>query len=369
MEDTAENTRKLYNGVLDQLPVGIMIADVRGQITCFNAVAEDLLGLKNNQVIGRSCREIFGPRIFLDCPETMFDLINDALERGIIYDQVELNALIKGAPGILKVSTRMLKNGGEDQGVLLYFSDCTTAKILEEQVRRNECLSVIGQMAAGICHEIRNPLQSVKGFVQLIQENNKSPQEISDYTEIIIDEINRINSIIKEYLQLARAPVARYEKKDLNSIVSEIILLVSSEAILRNVVIEEDLGKMIPLLMLDESRIKQVLINILANALAAIPGQGTIEVKTWYDFHFREACISIADNGIGMDKKTLDQIGRPFFTTKENGTGLGLAVSYRIIQEHGGRIQVESAPGKGTKFTIILPELAGLEEKTENKEC
>ncbi|MGI6683954.1 MAG: two-component system sensor histidine kinase NtrB [Bacillota bacterium] len=352
--------------ILDQLPIGIIVADTQGIITCINTLTEELLGIRKDQVIGRDYGEIQCPMVFLDCTENLLDLLGDALNRGIFYDQVELSALINGNPSTLRISSRTIKEGEKCVGVLLFFTDCTIEKALEEQVERNECLRAVGQMAAGICHEIRNPLQSVKGFVQLLQEKDKFNQETCCYTEIMLSEINRINSIIKEYLQLARPSAVKLERKDIDLIVSEVTMLVNSQAILRNVVIEQDLTKKMPLIMMDESRIKQVLVNILANALAAIPDKGIIKIKTWYDYYYREAYISIADNGIGMDQKTMDKIGSPFFTTKEEGTGLGLAVSYRIVKEHGGRIQVESSLGKGTKFTIILPESAGLGEKIKN---
>lgn len=367
MKDTGDNNGNLWTGILDQLPLGIIIIDARGIITRINSFAEELLGLEKDLLIGASCRERICPQVFLDCPDTIFDLMRDALDRGIVYDQVDLDALLKGNRVTLRISTRLIKEGEKYTGVLLYFTDYTAEKILEEQVRRNECLTAAGQMAAGICHEIRNPLQSVRGFVQLFQERDMSTQEASGYTEIIISEIDRMNALIKEYLQLARPTAAKFAARDLNAVVGEVVLLISSEAILRNIMIEENFSPKMPVIMLDESRIKQVLINILSNALDAIFDQGTIEVKTWFDFYYREAYIYIADSGIGMDQATVAQLGKPFFTTKEEGTGLGLVVSYRIIEDHGGRILVESSPGKGTKFTIILPESAGLGEKIKNK--
>lgn len=355
-----------WSGVLDQLPEGIIFTDCQGIITYINAAAEKLLGLEKGKVIGRSYQEVSCPRVSLDNKGNLFDFIGDALKRGIFYDRVELGCLVQGNKSVVRISTRLLKTGEGWTGILMFFSDCSIEKIFEEQVQRKESLVLVGQMAAGICHEIRNPLQSIKGFVQLLQEKNKENQEISSYSEIIISEINRINSIIKEYLQLVRPPASKFESKNINQIINEVIMLADSEAILRNVVIEKKLSSKMPLIMVDESRIKQVLINILSNALAAITDGGTIRICSWFSYRFREACISILDNGIGMDEKTLSQIGSPFFTTKEEGTGLGLTVSYRIVQDHGGRIEVESSLGKGTKFTIILPETAGMKKKIKN---
>lgn len=355
--------REIDYGILDYVPVAMIMVNDQGTLTGINSAAERILDLTREEVLGRFFEGLNSPRIVLDWPHPIFDFIGDTLYRGIVYDEVELCAQIGGNRGIIKVSTCLFKNGDKIAGVLLTVKDYTEIKLLEEQVQRNECLTVVGQMAAGICHEIRNPLQSVKGFVQLLQEQNKGNQDICCYTDIVVGEINRINAIIKEFLQLARPSETKFERKDLNSLVREVVMLVNSEAILRNIVLEERYGKKIPSLMLDEARIKQVLINLLFNALAAIPCAGTIKVATCYDFYYNEARIVVADNGVGMDPETLEHIGSPFFTTKEEGTGLGLAVSYRIIHDHGGRIQVESDLGKGTTFTVILPELAGLGEK------
>lgn len=363
VENAQRHEKELFGGMLDYLPLAIITIDSQGIITFINSHGEEILGLKREQEIGRPIQAISCENVLLDGSNSLFDLMGDTLHRGIVYHEVELGAFINGNQGTVKISTCILKGKEQPAGVLLVLTDYTVGKFLEEQVQRNECLSVVGQMAAGICHEIRNPLQSVKGFVQLLQEKNKCNQDVSSYTEIVISEINRISSIIKEFLQLARPSTIKFERRDINSLVRDVVMLVNSEAILRNVVIEERYGKKMPYLMLDEPRIKQVLINILSNALAAIPCAGTIEVATWYDFHLNEARISIADNGVGMDQDTIEHIGSPFFTTKEEGTGLGLAVSYRIIQDHGGRIMVESFLGKGTTFIIVLPELAGLGEK------
>lgn len=362
-ENAQKHDRQLFTSVLDCLPAAIIMVNPQGIITFINSYGEEILGLKRKSGLGRLIHEISTENTVSDGFNFVLELINDTLHRGIVYRDVEQSAFVKGKQCTFKSSTCLLKDEDKMEGILLFLRDYTEGKLFEEQVQRNECLSVVGQMAAGICHEIRNPLQAVKGFVQLLQEQNRSNGNISSYTEIIVSEINRINDIIKEFLQLARPSEIKLEKKNLNNLVREVVMLVNTEAILHNVVIEEDYGKKVPALMLDQSRMKQVLINILSNALAAIPAAGTIQIKTYYDFYLNEARISITDNGVGMDQETIRRIGSPFFTTKEEGTGLGLAVSYRIIQDHGGRIMVESALGKGTTFTIALPELAGLGEK------
>jgi len=363
VENVRRQDKELFSRILDNLPLAIITVNSQGITTFINSYGEEMLGLKRQREISRPIKEISCEKILLDGPNSVFDFLEDTLCRGIVYNEVELGAFINGNQGTVRISTCILKNNEKLDGVLLILTDYSVGKFLEEQVQRNECLSVVGQMAAGICHEIRNPLQSVKGFVQLMQEKNKWNKDVCSYTEIVISEINRISAIIKEFLQLARPSEIKFEQKDINRLVRDVVLLINSEAILRNVDIEESYGKRMPSLMLDEPRIKQVLINILSNALAAIPCAGTIRVATCYDFHLNEARISVTDTGVGMDKNTIEHIGSPFFTTKEEGTGLGLAVSYRIIQDHGGRIMVDSALGKGTTFTIILPELAGLSEK------
>jgi signal transduction histidine kinase len=340
----------------DRLPLFIIIVNQEGAITYINNYGADFLDLPRQEVVGKNFRECIGKRIVLDSSLELSDFITDTLDHRIAYEEVPIGAWINGVKGTVQLTTFTLYRKECFRGVFVMLSDDKLSKLFEEKIERNECLTTVGQMAAGICHEIRNPLQSIKGFVQLLEEENRENENLQVYGEIIINEIDRTNGIIQEFLQLAKPTSTKFQRKDLNALVREVVLLMSSEALMQNVVIEAHFDEKIPLIPVDESRMKQVLINLFSNAFGAIPASGLIQIATEYDELLKEVKIVISDNGTGMDPETLACISKPFFTTKEEGTGLGLPICFSIIADHKGQILVESIIGQGTSFTIILPE-------------
>lgn len=344
--------------ILDRMPFVIFIVSKEETIVYINDYGAEFINLNRQDVVSKKLQECMGKRVILDGSLELSDFIKDTLYHRIAYEQVPVGVRINGTREMVRLTTYTLNQKEGFQGTFVMLTDDRTGKVFEEQIERNECLTAVGQMAAGICHEIRNPLQSVKGFVQLLGEENQDNENVKAYGEIIISEIDRANGIIQEFLQLAKPSVAKFLRKDMNALVEEVILLMSSEALMQNVAIKARFDEKMPLMLVDESRIKQVLINLLSNAFGAITAQGLIEIDTKYDAEAAEAKVTISDNGTGMDPETLACINQPFFTTKEGGTGLGLPICYSIIEDHGGHIQVESALGKGTTCTIILPESA-----------
>lgn len=355
----------LYRSIIESVESGIVTVDTSGTVNYINAAGEKFFGLNRVQVLNRQLWDIKSRNLMINRLPSVFTLLEDVLVRGVCYDGIELDGMLNGTKSVFNISAKMLKDRtGLPVGAFLILRDHSINRMLEDQVQRNECLSVVGQLAAGITHEIRNPLQSIKGFVQLLQEKNCNQQKIQVYAEVITGEIERINGIITEFLMLSRPAAAVFAPGDLNHLVQDVVLLMQSEAQLHQVRVETVYGKRLPLILLDQAQIKQVLINLFYNALGAMPEGGILKITTWYDFHFQEVKIRISDSGTGMDDATLRQIAEPFFTTKEEGTGLGLPVSYRIVQSHGGRIEVSSAVNQGTTFTIVLPGPAIL-KKTE----
>lgn len=234
---------------------------------------------------------------------------------------------------------------------LTVFRDITERLKMEDQLRKSDMLNVVGELAAGIAHEIRNPMTSLKGFIQLLRSN------ISGYTmyfNIITAELDRIESIINEFLVLAKPQMMQYSKRDIVQIMQETIHLLHGEAMLNNVQFRTDFSKDLPLIYCEPNRIKQVFINIIKNAIEVMTKGGFITISIQKKDE-NTLQIAIQDEGIGMNEEKLKKLGQPFYTTKERGTGLGLMVSYKIIEEHQGEIFVESEEGKGTTFHLFLP--------------
>nr|WP_249317152.1 ATP-binding protein [Bacillus sp. FJAT-50079] len=229
------------------------------------------------------------------------------------------------------------------------FKDITELKEKTNQIKQLDKLGAVGQLAAGIAHEIRNPLTSVKGFVQLLAEETNSK-----YSQIITSEIERIEFIMNEFLVLAKPQQEmKLKNGNINDIVKDVISFMNPEALLHNVEICMDFNEA-PQVYCESKQIKQVIINMIKNAIEAMPIGGTIHIRT-ATLPNGYATIEINDEGIGIAKERLKRLREPFYSNKEKGTGLGVMICYKIIEDHGGTIQFTSKEGQGTKVQIFLP--------------
>ena len=261
------------------------------------------------------------------------------------------------------------EGGGQPAAGMLQVEDLSDAVRLENEIRRltrdadamygaenllqNEKLAAAGQLAAGIAHEIRNPLTSLKGFLQLLKSGSSSAAKREAYLTIMLEELGRIEQILGELLVLSRPRAAQFAKTGIAQMIRHVVLLLQPQAVMRGVEI-----RVLPIpeeayIYCDENQIKQVLINIVKNGIEAMEHGGILTIGAAAERDIAE--IRIADQGTGIPPDKLERLGSPFFTTKENGTGLGLTVCYRIVRNHGGRIEVDSRPGEGTTFILYLP--------------
>lgn len=228
--------------------------------------------------------------------------------------------------------------------------DITQRIAAEEQVARSEKLSLTGQLAAGIAHEIRNPLTAIKGFLQLFDSGYSLKKE---HVQVMNSELMRIESILNELLLLAKPHEMRFVRKDLNQIIRQVVTLMQTEAIMKDVLLRFAPSEGELMVDCDENQLKQVFINLIKNGMEAMEHGGELTVET----AISKECIAatFTDQGRGMTKEQMEKIGQPFFTTKEEGTGLGLAVSYTIIESHGGNVKINSELNRGTAFIVQLP--------------
>ncbi|MFY0759260.1 ATP-binding protein [Metabacillus dongyingensis] len=279
----------------------------------------------------------------------------------------------KRAEGKLETSYRK-KSGGEfyahvqfkmyydNEGYLIgtvgTIQDITDRKLEEREWRemnehlalKSQKLSIAGQLAAGIAHEVRNPLTSISGFLQLIK--NEFPDK-DTYFDIIFGEIKRIELVLSEMLVLAKPQAIHFREKNMISILDQVAVLIESNAILHNIQIEKSLPSTEIIVECDENQLKQVFINLIKNAIEALPDGGNIHMSCRLKGEY--VIIAIEDDGMGIPKEKISKLGEPFFSTKEKGTGLGLTVCLRIIKDHYGHINVNSSLNKGTTFEVVLP--------------
>jgi two-component system sporulation sensor kinase A len=291
-----------------------------------------------------------------------FDIVHQDYRAHIksIFDKVEREKVVIG-PSEYKIVTSDHKvidvetifipiTYGRKPASLYVSRDITERKRMEEALRKADTLSIAGNLAAGVAHEVRNPLTVIRGFIQLFKQQDN---ENSHYFDIILKEVDRIEFIISEFLMLSKPQSVTYKENSIQKIIQHTVALFETQAIMKNIEIIAIYDDNLPLIECEENQLKQVFINLLKNAMEAMPAGGaiTVEVKR------REEGIVIffTDQGCGIPVEKISKLGEPFYTTKEKGTGLGLMVSYNIIKNHKGKIKVTSTPGEGTSFEIFLP--------------
>lgn len=240
-------------------------------------------------------------------------------------------------------------------GKPLYFimqlQDVTKRKEAEDLLRKSEKLSAVGQLAAGVAHEVRNPLTVLKGFAQVLQSMDSKHAQ---YYNLMLSEVERIEGIISEFLMMARPKETEFGLFHLHDIISSVVALMETKAIMSNIRISAQLDSEIEIIECDEGQLKQVMINIIQNAMEAMPNGGEISVNT-LSIEKNRFILSISDQGCGIPEDRIPRLGEPFYSNKEKGTGLGLMICYQIIEKHRGSIHVKSKLNEGTTFEITLP--------------
>ncbi|THF81765.1 two-component system sensor histidine kinase NtrB [Cohnella fermenti] len=256
-------------------------------------------------------------------------------------------------------------SGAEVIGAHVMFRDVTQVIRLEEQIRHSDRLKLIGEVAAGTAHEIRNPLTAIKGFMQLMDKSliDREMNRERDFVQIVLSELERVNGLVNDILLLSKPKEVKLSPTRVGSIVKDMIPMLRNEAIMRGVIVHYEPWTEGPLILADKEMLKQVFLNLGKNAIEAMDGGGVLTVRERRGAASEvEATVDIIDTGPGIEQEYLERIFDPFFTTKEQGTGLGLSICRRIVHEMGGAIQVETGP-EGTMFSIALPTLASSDKR------
>ena len=246
-------------------------------------------------------------------------------------------------------------NSGTLLGYIILFRDLSEVQELKEEVERSTRLASIGRLAAGVAHEIRNPLSSIKGFATYFGERYKDIPEDKDTARIMVNEVERLNRVISQLLEFARPLDIKKKAVDIKKIIKHSAKMIERDAAEKNIQVQVEIPLDIPDISIDSDRINQVFLNLFLNSIEAMDSGGELSVTVNYDARTEIMKITVGDTGKGIDTDELGNIFDPYFTTKQSGTGLGLAIVHRIIESHNGEIRVESTPGKGTSVIIALP--------------
>jgi len=345
-----DDLRVIQDHILRSVGSGIVTMNMAGEITSWNNAAEQITGYRFDEA-RNSWKSIFGDSI-----KGLFGHTDDLKERPVRFEgQIAKKG---GSTAILGFTASLLKDDLDFvRGIILTFQDITRLIEMEEQMRRQERLASVGGLAAGIAHEIRNPLASLSGSIQMLQGELDLEDDHRHLMDIVLRETDRLNTIITEFLDYARPRSSQRERVDLHALMHETIALFNNGRNFRPGI--EVRCEVAPQLTIsgDPQRLRQVFWNLLINAAQAIRDGGAISISAapGSGDHAEEAIIRISDNGTGIAEENLQSIFDPFFTTKTDGTGLGLAIVYRIIEDLGGSIDVKSELDKGSIFTIRLP--------------
>jgi two-component system nitrogen regulation sensor histidine kinase GlnL len=352
-----------YEALVSGLPDALVGVDADLRIILWNPAAEDLLGRSARRVTGRALKEVFPPET------SLVRHLTDTLATG--QSRSESSAVIEGPDGrpvhVSLVTAPLAGRSGAVTSAVAVVRDISRLRQLESEVRRGETLAAAGQMAVGLAHEIRNPLSAIRGAVQLMQRELGDEARWGEYTAVLLKEVTRVNSIIEMLLDLGRPVTLRAVPLNVHQLLERVALLLEEEAASLGVQFVRRYDPSLPPILADEDRIVQVFHNLVRNAIEAMPGGGRLTLVTRLSMNqlFAKvdlgqgqkslAEIQIADEGQGIPEATRDKLFTPFFTTKNRGLGLGLALCHRIVEEHKGAIQVTSEPGRGTAVSCFLP--------------
>ncbi|MDF2958751.1 MAG: two-component system sensor histidine kinase [Paenibacillus sp.] len=345
-EKQLEQSEQRYKSLFRHNPDPICSFDRNGFCTSANPALFSMTGYTEEELLHKSIHHLIVP----DHLERWHDFFADTLQGQTRH--YEVTFLHKNGSSVeLSILNVPIVVNGQLNGVYMIGKDISERKRAEEMLIRSEKLSIVGQLAAGVAHEIRNPLTSLKGFVQLMQTKVTG---FDSYFEIMKDELERINFIVSEFLVIAKPQSVRYQIKDALQILQNTVVLLGSQAMIHNVELLTEVEDDLPKINCDENQIKQVFINILNNSIESMPNGGNIRMEL-LNADQQHIMIRFTDEGCGIPEERIPRLGEPFYTTKEKGTGLGLMVTFKIIENHGGRMRIHSEVNKGTTVEIILP--------------
>lgn len=331
--------------ILNSLTTPVLILNQQGLIISYNEAFTDLTGYTEEVITNRNIKEL----------KNLLKFKKNSKKKNNMYEYTILTAAGEKRDLSLRFSP-FYDPSQKYNGNIIFALDVTENKEEQEKLSQQEKLAALGKMAAGIVHEIKNPLTTMKGFCQMITLNSRN-EKVLKYAKIIENEISDLNKVISEFLNFAKPQIPVLKKVNLNQLLRSMEVLMEGNCFMKNIELKFIFQEFSQNISADEAQLKQVLLNIMENAIDAVglKKEPLIVIETGLLNRNKECYISITDNGEGMSKESKQNIGTPFFTTKDKGTGLGLSICFQIIKEHKGKIKIKSELNKGTTFTLIFP--------------
>jgi two-component system sensor histidine kinase HydH len=335
------------DNVVEHMPIGLIALDDQGRIAAFNNTAESVLQLSHRQVVGQDAETILPPELCteLKCSEIQKEVIEKELDCTVGDGKI--------VP--LEIGASLLEDENRTSlGYVILFKDLTEVRSLRREIERSRRLASVGRLAAGVAHEIRNPLSSIKGFATYFKERYQDSPQDQKTADIMISEIDRLNRVVGQLLEFARPVPVSPQPTSLKNLVADSVRLIEHQAAEKNITVKTLISAKINEGMVDPDRLNQILINLYLNAIESMEPGGQLDVKLTEKGDNRIG-IDVSDTGCGIAGENIARIFDPYFTTKSTGTGLGLAIAHNIMEAMGGQIGVQSRPGQGTTFSLSIP--------------
>jgi two-component system, NtrC family, nitrogen regulation sensor histidine kinase GlnL len=349
-----------WEQIINNLEDGVVNVDQDGKVVFLNEAAEVLSGISSGRALQQPLQQIFKQEPWL------IDLVKKTRppRQESARGEGDLSTRWGRKKPVSVTASPLQDRHGHFLGSILLIRDIKHRRELEEDLKRADRLVMMGTLAAGLAHEIRNPLGGIKGAAQLLRRSIDAQSSLREYTDIMVREVDRVNQLIEQLLDLSRPPQLILAPVNIHEILDDVLLLEGQAVAGKEISIKKNFDPSLPPIRGDRAQLTQVFLNLVKNAFQAMEQAGTLTITTRLetDFHIRGQgttrnrfiWVDVADEGAGINEEDLPHIFSPYFTTKNGGTGLGLALCYRIIKEHGGLIRVESLEGKGTNFKVSL---------------
>lgn len=334
--------------LISSLPVGLIATDNQGGIMLYNQFAQELTGITEKDALDGDST------IFETMPDirAAFDSLGKQQDE-LYQKELQLTGEAGTSHTVQLSRLAIIDRDKSFVGTLLMMQDLSQVKKLEKELRRSERLAALGKMAAGVAHELRNPLSSIKGLALVLQSRFSGENQDRETADILVREVERLNRSISELLDYARPQKLQKEKVDLQQLLHKGVSLICIDAEAAGVKMVTDFPEVLPMVFADEDKLNQVFLNLFLNAIQAMEAGGTLSVATTKTEN--SVKVTVTDTGCGIAPENIGRVFDPYFTTKPDGTGLGMAMSAKIVEEHGGRISLESSETQGTSVIVEIP--------------
>ncbi len=376
--EESDNIKNFLNNILDTVNTGVLVIDLQGNITLFNKAAEMITGYDKDKIINQAYKTVFYEKTTQDSKSALYTL---STGKESYKRQKQLQCKNKSIN--IEFSTTLIKNTNEEiNGVVETFTDISEIKKLQDRILHIETLAALGEMSANVAHEIRNPLAAISGFTGLLDRQIPADDAKKKLVKPIIEGVTRLNNIVSNLLTLTRPQKLTFNDCDIHYLIKETtdFFMMGIKDNQKNIKFKFNFDQQDTIIKCDIQLIQQILLNLIKNAWEAIENKGTVSISTRVNILepisdildenekkelirlFSDIEIYIEDNGSGIDEENINKIFNPFFSTKNEGNGLGLAICKKLIQLHKGDITVNSKKNKGTKFIINLPLFENFED-------